>query len=70
MKEFKLRGHKHFFNTIATPELGREVLKKAKTTEAEHGHVCVNYSDEGICIFKVIEDTDKKRLIEFISTAS
>ena len=70
MKKFSLRGHKFFFDTIATRKLGVEVLKKVRNAEVENGHIIVYYSDEGMCIFKVIEDTKKIRLVEFISTAS
>lgn len=69
-KEFKVRGHKHFFNTMETIKLGREVLKKVRSAEVENGHIIVYYSDEGMCIFEVLEDTEHKRLVEFISTAS
>lgn len=69
MKKIKIRGWKHFFNTIATSTLGYEVLKKVETSEVEHGHIVVYYSDEGMCIFKVVKENLKVRVVEFISTA-
>ena len=67
---YKLRGHKHFWDTIATKALGLEVLEKAKIAQVEHGKVIVYYSDEGMCIFDVIEDSEKVRHIEFTGTAA
>ncbi|MEK6829744.1 MAG: hypothetical protein AABY15_06510 [Nanoarchaeota archaeon] len=67
---FKLKAYDHFFNTMATKKLALEVLEKVKTAPVEHGKIIVYYSDEGMCIFDVLEDTDKVRHVEFISTAS
>jgi hypothetical protein len=68
--DFKLRAHKHFFNTMATNELAMEVLDKVKAAEVEQGKIIVNYSDEGMCIFDVIKNDERERIVEFISTAS
>lgn len=70
MKKLKVKSLKHLMDTMATTELTRSVIKKIRTTPIKHNHIIVNYSDEGICIFEVIENTPKKLLIEFISTAS
>jgi hypothetical protein len=67
---FMLRGHKHFWDTIATKALGLEVLEKVKTAPVEHGKIIVNYSLEGMCIFDVLEDTEELRRVEFTGTAA
>jgi hypothetical protein len=54
---------------MATPKMAHEVLDKVKTAPVEHGKIIVNYSEEGMCIFDVIKDTETERVVEFISTA-
>jgi len=67
---YSLRQHQFFFNTIATKELANSILEKIKNTPIENNYIIVNYSDEAMCIFKVIEKTNNKIILEFISTAS
>jgi hypothetical protein len=66
-RQFKVRGHKDFFN-IFDKEEGLDILKRVKTTPIDRGHIFVHYTDESFCDFLVIEDTPELLLVEFLST--
>jgi len=70
MQKLKIKGFQHLENTMGSIELIQTVVNKIHTTPIEQNHVIVYYSDEGMCIFEVIENTPKKLIVEFISTAS
>ena len=68
-RKYVLRNSKHFYSTVSV-EHQKIVLPKLKTTPVEEDHIVVYYSDEGMCIFEVLEDTPELLHLNFVSTAS